>query len=53
MHSRTILKKFLDKLISNHQTGFVVGRFIGQNIRLVYDITYMNYNTRSNYAYRF
>lgn len=35
---------FLDKLISNDQTGFVKGRFIGENIRLVYDI--MNYTER-------
>lgn len=35
------LKKVLDKLISSDQTGFLKGRFIGENIRLVYDL--MNY----------
>lgn len=39
-----IIIKFLDKLISNDQTGFVKGRFIGENIRLVYDI--MNFTER-------
>ena len=47
------IKRFLNKIISNDQTGFIKGRFIGENIRLVYDI--MNYTeikkiTRSNYA---
>lgn len=32
------IKKFLDKLIRNDQTVFVKGRFIGENIRLIYDI---------------
>lgn len=31
----------MDKLISRHQKGFLKGRFIEENIRLVYDI--MNY----------
>ena len=28
----------LDKLINTDQTGFIEGRFIGENTRLVYDI---------------
>ena len=32
------LKKVLDILISKSQTGFISGRFIGENTRLVYDI---------------
>ena len=32
------LKKVLDKLIDLDQTGFISGRFIGENIRLIYDI---------------
>lgn len=32
------LKKFLDKLISKDQTGFIKGRFIGENIRIIYDV---------------
>ena len=31
------LKTVLDYLISNDQTGFIKGRFIGENTRLVYD----------------
>jgi hypothetical protein len=32
------LKSVLDKLISRDQTGFVKGRYIGENTRLLYDI---------------
>ena len=32
------VKKVLDKLINLDQTGFISGRYIGDNIRLVYDI---------------
>ena len=32
------IKKTLDKLISKDQTGFLPGRYIGENTRLVYDI---------------
>lgn len=39
------LKKVLDKLISSDQTGFLKGRFIGENIRLVYDL--MNYTEQN------
>ena len=35
------LKKFLPDLISQSQTGFIKGRFIGESTRLVYDV--MNY----------
>lgn len=35
------LKLVLDILINNDQTGFIKGRFIGENTRLLYDI--MNY----------
>lgn len=31
-------KKVLDKLIDSDQTGFISGRYIGENIRLIYDI---------------
>ena len=37
----TRMKNILDTLISDSQTGFVKGRYIGESIRLVYDI--MNY----------
>lgn len=40
------LKLYMDKLISRDQTGFLKGRFIGENIRLVYDL--MNYTERNN-----
>lgn len=36
MYSR--IKVHLDKLINRDQTGFIKGRFIGENIRLIYDI---------------
>lgn len=32
------IKVHLDKLINTDQTGFIKGRFIGENIRLIYDI---------------
>ena len=32
------IKTVLDKLISKDQTGFIKGRFIGENTRLIYDI---------------
>jgi hypothetical protein len=32
------LKTVLDKLISKDQTGFIKGRYIGENTRLLYDI---------------
>jgi hypothetical protein len=33
-----IFKTVLDKLIDFDQTGFISGRYIGENIRLIYDI---------------
>ena len=41
------IKLFLDKLIHKDQTGFIKGRFMGGNIRLIYDI--MHY-IESNYV---
>ena len=38
MHSKSN-KKYLDKLVSNDQTAFIKGRFIGENTRLIDDIT--------------
>ena len=35
------IKTVLDKIINRDQTGFLKGRFIGENIRLIYDL--MNY----------
>ena len=40
------LKLVLPSLIHEDQTGFISGRFIGDNIRLIYDI--INYLTNSN-----
>ena len=34
------LKSVLDKIISNDQKGFILGRFIGENIHLIYDILF-------------
>ena len=33
-----IIKSVLDKLIDKDQTGFIIERYIGENIRLIYDI---------------
>ena len=40
------LKKILDKLISKTQTGFVSGRYIGENIWLIYDL--LHYTEKEN-----
>lgn len=32
------MKTVLDKLIHPDQTGFIKGRYIGENVRLIYDI---------------
>ena len=40
------LKGILDKLISRTQTGFISGRYIGENIRLVYDL--LHYTEKEN-----
>lgn len=34
------MKTVLDKLINNDQTGFLKGRFTGENLRLIYDLMY-------------
>ena len=34
------IKKYLDKIISPSQSGFVSGRYIGHSTRLIYDIMY-------------
>ena len=33
-------KTVLDKLISEQQKGFMSGRFIGENVRTIYDISF-------------
>ena len=35
------MKLILNKLISNDQTGFMSGRYIGENTRLIYDILHI------------
>ena len=35
-----LLKSVLNKLINNDQKGFISGRYIGENIRTVYDILF-------------
>ena len=32
------IKKVLPTLINNDQTGFIAGRYIGENIKLLFDI---------------
>ena len=38
------LKGVLDKLIHQDQKGFISGRFIGENIRLIYDVLFETQN---------
>ena len=40
------IKKILHKIISSDQTGFMPGRYIGENTRLVYDL--MQYTEENN-----
>lgn len=40
------IKSVINKLISKDQTGFIKGRYIGENIRLIYDL--MNYTEQNN-----
>jgi len=40
------LKTHINKLINNDQTGFIKGRFIGENTRLIYDI--LKYTEENN-----
>ena len=34
------LKTVLNKLISEEQKGFISGRFIGENVRIIYDVLF-------------
>ena len=34
------IKKYMNKLISPEQSGFISGRYIGDNTRLIYDLMY-------------
>ena len=38
------LKLTLDNLIHENQKGFISGRFIGENIRLIYDVLFETKN---------
>ena len=38
------LKSTLDKLIHENQKSFISGRFIGENIRLIYDVLFETKN---------
>ena len=38
------LKSTLDELINENQKGFITGRFIGENIRLIYDALFESKN---------
>ena len=40
------LKKVLHKLIHEDQKGFIAGRFIGENIRLIYDVLFETNNNK-------
>ena len=34
------IKKVLDSIINENQKGFIAGRFLGENIRLIYDVLF-------------
>ena len=38
------MKTVLDKLINQNQKGFIAGRFIGENVRLIYDVLFETKN---------
>ena len=40
------IKLVINKLINKDQTGFIKGRYIGENIRLIYNL--MNYTEENN-----
>ena len=40
------IKLVINNLINKDQTGFIKGRYIGENIRLIYDL--MNYTEENN-----
>ena len=42
------LKQVIDKIINKDQTGFLKGRYIGENTRLIYDL--MNYTEQKQYS---
>ena len=46
----TRFEKVLDLLISPHQTDFLKGRYIGQNIRLVTDVVEHATNKNTKYS---
>ena len=43
------IRKFLPTIISYHQSGFMSDRFVGDNIRLMYDILYYAKLTKKNW----
>ena len=38
------IKKVLDSIINENQKGFIAGRFLGENIRLIYDVLFESKN---------
>ena len=44
------LKSVLHKLIHDDQKGFIAGRFIGENIRLIYDVI-LRHSSKINQGY--
>ena len=40
------LKTVLDKVIHENQKGFIAGRFLGENVRLIYDVLFESKKTK-------
>ena len=47
------LEKVLPRVINPNQTGYIKGRFIGENVRLIQDIMYTTLNKQTNQALLF
>ena len=45
------LKLTLDNLIHENKKGFISGRFIGENIRLIYDVLFETKNSEPSGPY--
>ena len=40
-------KKVLNNMINENQNGFIAGRFLGENIKLIYDVLFESKNNNN------